>query len=179
MDERAGPGGAQVLYLPVASRTGIPSGPLAAGVPYQVTITGTVSLWRSLHWASLCAGTTLPRPQFRSRGPSGPVGVDAEWIWAWPNDSDSLCPRGAPVGPSPRRRRLIVFQPQVGAPIQSLPPPLETAMTPTHSYTYAITGSGTPVVFAVDDSPIEDNYGVLQIRIAPQQPIAPEVGSGG
>jgi hypothetical protein len=168
-DVRDGPGGSQVLYLVASSARGVGSGPLAAGVAYRVTIEGTVSLWRREHWASLCGGTPMARPEFPSRGVSGPVGVDAEWVWAWPGDSPSLCLDGAPIGPPPRPRRLVLVQ-VAGAPFQPLPPAEEPGMTPDHAYTYVVRGTGAPVVFLVDDSPREDNYGVLRIGIAPNDP---------
>jgi hypothetical protein len=97
------------------------------------------------------------------------VGVDAEWVWAWPGDSPSLCLDGAPIGPPPRPRRLVLVQ-VAGAPFQPLPPAEEPGMTPDHAYTYVVRGTGAPVVFLVDDSPREDNYGVLRIGIAPNDP---------
>lgn len=168
-DVRDGPGGSQTLYLVASAPSGVRSGPLAAGVTYRVIIEGTVSLWRREHWASLCGGVPMRRPEFPSRGVSGPVGVDPEWVWAWPGDSPSLCLDGAPIGPSPRPRRLVLVQVE-GGPFQPLPPAEEQQMTPNHAYTYVVLGTGAPVTLLVDDSPREDNYGALRIGIVPRNP---------
>jgi len=150
----------QVLYLPPWSPDGVTARPLLAGVTYRVVIDGTVGLWRADNWSSVCAGEPFAGPRFPSRGENGPVGADAEWVWAWPASSPALCPNGAPVGASPQPKRRVVVR--SGA---SLSAPAETAMTATHAYTYALTGTGAPVTFLVDDDPRDDDYGYFRIRI--------------
>jgi len=166
---RDGPGGTQILYLVAASPEGVLSGPLAAGVSYRVNIEGTISLWRSEHYASLCAGTPLRGPEFATRRASGPVTADAEWVWAWGSDSPSLCPAGHPVGPPPQARRVVVVRSSDGHGVAPLPLPAERGMTSDHAYSYVISGTGAPIVFVVDDAPMDDNYGAFRIRISPQE----------
>jgi hypothetical protein len=158
-------GASDELYLPAASATGVTSRPLLSGVTYRVVVEGTMSLWHPYHWSSVCVGTPLPSPELRSGGATGPVGVDAEWLWSWPTSS-ALC-QDAAGGPVPRPRRGIVVQASGGGPVVHLPPPLETGMTANHVYTYEIVGTGVALRFLIDDDPIEDNYGVLRIVILP------------
>lgn len=160
-------GASEVLYLLASSPTGVTTRPLLEGVTYKVVIRGTVGLWRAGDWSSVCAGKPSSAPRYSSPGATGPAAVDAEWVWAWPSVSTSLCPNGVPAAPPPQPRRLVLFRANSEAPPGSLPPPLETGMTASHAYTYSITGAGTGAVFVVDDTPIEDNYGALQIRIIP------------
>jgi hypothetical protein len=161
-------GASDVLYLPAASTTGVWTHPLQPGVTYRVVIEGTVSAWRSGDWSMVCAGRPYSAPEFPSPGPTGPVGLDAEWVWAYPSVSPTLCPDGAPDAPPPKARRLVLLRASSGAAPESLPPPLEVAMTETHAYTYSITGTGAAVGFVIDDTPIEDNYGELRILLFPR-----------
>ena len=159
-------GASDVLVLPAWSTTGVSSHPLLAGVTYRVTVEGTVSLWQPMHWSSVCAGVPWPSPQLRSPGRTGPVGVDAEWAWAWPTSS-SLCQGGVRSQPAPTPRRGLLFEAAGGGALHHLPPPFETGMTPDHVYSYAITGAGAPAVFHVDDERLADNYGAFRIALFP------------
>jgi hypothetical protein len=154
-------GASDELFLVASSTAGVSTHPLLPGVTYRVVIQGAVSVWRPADWSGVCAGAPFSAPLFPSPGISGPVGLDAEWVWAYPSVSPSLCPEGAPITPPPSARRLVLLQ------HGSLPPPLESVMTSSHAYTYSITGTGTPVVFSIDDTPIEDNYGELRILVFP------------
>jgi hypothetical protein len=156
---------AEVEYLLASSPTGVTTRPLQAGVTYRVVVDGTVSLWKAADWSTICAGRPYSRPRYESPGASGPVGLDAEWAWSWTTYSDSLCPNGEPAVAPPAQRRLILMVAAADATPQPLPPPQERGMSPRHEYTYAIVGTGAPLVFRVDDAPLEDNYGALRIRI--------------
>lgn len=175
-------GASEVLNLPAWSRAGVATRPLAAGVQYRVVVEGTVSLWRPMHWQSVCVGTPAPAPNLPTAGPTGPVGVDAEWAWSWPTDS-SLCNGSARSQPLPRARRGLRIATNPLSPPEKLPPPIESGMTPNHAYSYTITGTGAPALFLVDDAPIEDNYGAFRIVVFPAAPVpgtvpqAPPTGS--
>jgi hypothetical protein len=157
----------EVLMLPASSATGVTTaGPLLRGVTYDVVIEGSVSAWPPEAWSSVCAGTPSPAPRFASPGPTGPVGVDAEWVWAWPKASPSLCPDGVPSGTPPGAARHIVLRGGSGAESTSLPPALETTMTSNHAYTYRLVGTGEAAVFLFSDSHPSDNYGEFQIQIS-------------
>jgi hypothetical protein len=166
-------GASDVLFLPAASPTGVTTKPLLAGATYRVLIDGTVSVWKPADWSNVCGGTPTRGPRYRSPGVTGPAGTDAEWAFAWVGYSDTLCVGGAPVGPAPRPWRRVLFAARSGDTPASLPPPLEPHMTPSHAYTYSIVGAGTPGVFLFDDSPREDNYGELRIRVYPPAPAPP------
>jgi hypothetical protein len=175
MDGGASP---EVLYLPASSTTGATTSPLRAGVTYKVIIQGSVSVWPPADWSSVCAGRPSPSPLFSSPGATGPVGVDAEWVWAWPRASPSLCPDGAPDATPPVAERKLRIEASSGAPPVDLPPPRETEMTANHAYTYSVVGTGTSVSFTVneigknpDGSPHvynpRYNYGEFRIEVIP------------
>jgi len=161
-----GRGASDELFLLASSTTGVWTRPLLPGVTYRVVIEGTASFWHAEHWSSVCAGTPAAHPQLPSPGATGPVGIDAEWTWSWPSSS-SLCRNGVPDGPVPWPQRRLLIQDGSGAPPQRLPPPLESGMTWNHAYTYSLTGAGRPVVFFVDDAPLDDNYGEFRILLFP------------
>jgi hypothetical protein len=171
MDADAGGGAVpEVVYLLPSSAAGVTTGPLLAGVTYTVIVEGTISVWRSSDWSSVCAGTPSPAPMFPSPGGTGPTGVDPEWVWAWPEASPSLCPGGVPVATPPRAARSVQFEVSQGSPPVDLPPSFETEMTPDHAYTYSITGGGTAAAFIVPTTHPSDRpyyYGEYRITIAP------------
>ncbi len=167
----------EVLYLLPSSATGVTTtAPLLAGATYEVIVQGTISVWTYSSWANVCAGTPAPAPLFPSPGVTGPVGVDAEWVWAWPDSSPSLCPGGRPDATPPVAQRKVRIQTNGDAPFGELPPPVETAMTADHAYTYLLTGEGEAATFLVtatghnpDGSPHvydrSEYYGELRIQI--------------
>jgi hypothetical protein len=168
----------EVLYLPASSETGATTSPLRRGVTYKVIIQGSVSVWPPADWSSVCAGRPSPSALFSSPGATGPVGVDAEWVWAWPRASPSLCPGGVPDATPPVAERKLRIEASSGASPVELPPPLETEMTANHAYTYSIVGTGAAVSFTVneigknpDGSPHvynpRYNYGEFRIEVIP------------
>src|SRR5688500_14041902 len=63
---------------------------------YRITITGTASYWAARQWGAfagdnagnVCAGAAEPSPMIASSGVVyGPVGVDPEYIFAYPKMS--------------------------------------------------------------------------------------------
>jgi hypothetical protein len=173
----AGGTAADVLFLPASSSGGVATTrPLLLGTMYTVTIQGTVSVWPSGDWAAICDGTPSPAPLFPSPGDTGPVGVDAEWVWAWPTSSPSLCPDGVSDATPPVAQRKLRVKAGSGAPMEDLPRPRESAMTANHAYTYSIAGTGTSLLFVLNEigrnpdgsahiyNP-RDNYGELRIEV--------------
>jgi hypothetical protein len=65
----------------------------------------------------------------------------------------------------PQPLRSVLFQASGESQATNLPPPREPQLTASHAYTYSITGAGAAATFFFHDSPIEDNYGALRIRI--------------
>jgi hypothetical protein len=158
----------EVLYVDAAQPTGVTTQVvLAAGTNYLVQVRGTVSKWSPRAMTTLCAGTPNPAPEFPSGAVTGPTSIDAEWVWAWPKSSPTLCPHGRPrssSGPVSERTLLISLGPTVAP--TNLPQPIETTMTANHIYTYRVVGQGAPAVFVVKDDDHKDNYGQFQITIS-------------
>jgi len=138
---------------------------LVAGAVYTVQIRGTISKWSPRAMANMCAGTPSSAPEFPSAGVTGPASVDAEWVWAWPTSSPSLCPHGKSTASPPVVERTILMSLNPSAKPTHLPQPSETAMTANHTYTYKIVGQGAPAVFLVTDDDYKDNYGQFQITV--------------
>jgi len=156
----------EVLYVDAAHTTGVTmQSPLAAGTTYLVQIRGTISKWSPRAMTKMCAGTANAAPDFPSADVTGPASVDAEWVWAWPVGSPTLCPRGKSSSSPPVSERTVLMSLGPNGPPAHLPPPVESAMTPNHTYTYRVVGQGAPAVFLVKDDHYKDNYGQFQITI--------------
>jgi hypothetical protein len=157
----------EVLYIDASRAGGVPTqSTLVAGVTYVVQVRGTISKWAPRAMSSLCAGTPDSAPQFPSRSVTGPASVDAEWVWAWPTMSPTLCPNGKATKSAPVAERTVFVNLGGSTKAAPLPPPLETTMTANHTYTYKIVGQGAPALFVVRDNDYKDNYGQFQITIA-------------
>jgi hypothetical protein len=158
----------ETLYVDASHETGVTTQTtLVAGTVYLVQIRGSISKWSPHSMASLCAGTPDPSPAFPSPGVTGPASVDAEWVWAWPKDSHSLCPHDKSMAEPPVAERSVFVSLGSNAKPEPLPHPAESAMTSNHVYTYKIVGQGAPAVFVVNDHFHRDNYGQLQITVTP------------
>jgi hypothetical protein len=157
----------EVLYIDASRPGGVPTqNTLIAGATYVVQVRGTISKWTPRAMTSLCAGTPDSAPQFPSRSVTGPASVDAEWVWAWPTMSPTLCPNGKATRSAPVAERSVFVSLSPSTKPAPLPQPSETTMTATHAYTYRIVGQGAPAVFVVRDNDYKDNYGQFQITIA-------------
>lgn len=156
----------EVLYVDASHTTRVTTqNALVASAVYTVQIRGTISKWSPRAMASMCAGTPNAAPEFPSAGVTGPASVDAEWVWAWPTSSRSLCPHGKSMASHPVVERTVLVSLSPLAKPSRLPQPTETAMTANHSYTYKIVGQGAPAVFLVGDDDYKDNYGQFQITV--------------
>jgi hypothetical protein len=157
----------EVLYVDASQASGATTqSALVSGVVYSVQIRGTISKWSPQAMASLCAGTPDSAPQFPSSGVTGPASVDAEWVWAWPKMSPSLCPHEKSTASPPVAERSVLMSLTSAKPTP-LPQPTESGMTSNHIYTYKIVGQGAPAVFVVNDRRYKDNYGQFQITVTP------------
>ena len=164
----------QDLMLDSHAASGVPSvrtpGRLARGTFYVSEVAGTVSYYSSALWRfpppgadpgarSVC-GTPEAAPLFPSAVQTGPVGFDAEMIFARP----ALARRCQ----SPRLPQTWNnFQVSVGGRFGHPPPVFgrPTAPATGHSYVYVLKGRGAPAAFRLRDTPASDNYGMLRIRI--------------
>ena len=153
----------ETLFLPTWQSQVTTAQIFPAGVPCQVTVQGTYSAWNE----NLDHGTPQPDAVYPSK-PAGvsrlstEVGKDPETLFAYPSDHSH------PIGHSDS------FQIDVGLGFSHVEPIGGPYSTPQSGffYTYAITGTGSPVSFTVADSPKSDNYGALKITITggPQPP---------
>lgn len=134
---------------------------LEAGREYIITITGTYSFWFASDWESqgVCPGETPEdMPMFPSPGTAnGRVGDDAVWHFAGPNNfSDCNAPDVGDFVMSfdGGNTRVEVEADDAGS-----------AANPQHTYHFTVTGQGENVVFFIEDSKSEDNYGIFHITI--------------
>ncbi len=131
---------------------------------YRVTVQGTLSFYPQAMWMTppagqVVCGTPEPRPMFVLAGqPAGPVGFDAETMFA------------LPTGPA-HCERLELPRPwknfQMAAGRRFTHPGSGTRTTPhrAHRYKYRVRGLGRPLRFRLVDSEATDNYGRLRISV--------------
>ncbi len=137
-------------------------GTLPAGSLYVAEVSGAISYWSrkqftepSGEWETVCG-----QPK---KSPHGPLGIDAEFIFARPWTSP--CPEALPV-------RWNNFELSTGG-AYAHPMPIGgpfTKPTPGHKYSYALVGAGGPAMFRLRDMPnghpaTADNYGHLRIHV--------------
>jgi hypothetical protein len=134
---------------------------------YVATIQGTLSYYAAIDytaiqvpWQAMC-GTPLSAPMFSAPGGSGPVGNDAEFIFAQPTKLASCASVKLPV-------HWENLQVNLGAgwyhPKLLSAKPLN-APTASHSYEYALIGGNRPASFRLTDPDTRDDYGSLHISI--------------
>jgi len=137
--------------------------PLVEGTEYWIEIDGTFSLWTN-HWLSgVCNGTPDPMPKYPSPGvTNGLVGVDPEYVFAAPIGSN-LCSRILPYWIKGNETLIEINLNDTTGWIN--PIPVDTSYNTEHLYRYQVVGNNAPLQIRVVDSPINDNYGLLRIRI--------------
>ena len=127
---------------------------LVAGDPYLITVQGTYSLWN----AALDQGTPNADAMFPGSlagRVSTEVGLDPDVEFA----------ATASSGTWPRHTNQ--FEMNLGGGYVHVEPdggPYATPQ-PNYLYKYSVTGQGSAVSFRVNDAPINDNYGKLQVTI--------------
>jgi hypothetical protein len=149
------------------SRSATPAtGPmLDNGVSYTVTVSGTFSPYRrslmdgSTKGWKVC-GSPESAPMF---GTGGPVGQDAQYIFARPQSShcDPKYTFPHKYGAS---AAALKFDTGDSSGFKALAPDPGTAYNLQHTYTYTVTGAGHPLQVRLEDSNYNDNYGVLHIE---------------
>ncbi len=151
--------------------------PLGKGKNAKVTVSGTYSAWMESWWQENCKGVPEAKPQFPTQvspsGPqNGPVGLDAEFMFASPKGSIYCTGTGNPPTPS-----KSPFQVSMDNGVTWTKPPLvKSGYMSNHIYAYLVQGLSFPLQFRIDDFALEDNYGRLKITVeevaAPAQPTA-------
>lgn len=131
---------------------------------YLVTVQGTLSYYPQPMWLTPPAGQVVcgraeTRPMFPSPGqPAGPVGFDAETMFALPT-RPAHCGRLAL--PSAWRN----FQLAVGRRFTHPGSGRRTRPTRTHRYRYRVSGLGQRLRLRLVDSDTTDNYGRLRVSV--------------
>ncbi len=134
---------------------------------YVAVVRGTMSFYEPIDYAAIqrpftvMCGRALPAPMYSSAGGVGPVGNDAEFLFAQPLVGKSCSTIKLP-------RDYPNFQANLGKgwvhPNLVSPRPLK-APTSTHTYTFALDAHGKPVSFRMIDPDTRDDYGSLRIYI--------------
>lgn len=141
-------------------------GSLQSNALYVVRVQGTFSAYLPSLWAgsgepaAVPCGTPESAPLFASpAGPmTGPVGQDAETIYAAIEKYG--CRNAYP-------RHYTNFQMNLGSGFAHYEPFGGAVSSPSadHTYTYVVTGQGSPIEFEQIDSNTTDNYGQYRISI--------------
>ncbi len=131
---------------------------------YLVTVQGSLSYYPQALWVTPPAGQIVcgrpePRPMYPSPGqPAGPVGFDAETMYALPT-RPAHCNRLDL--PTPWRN----FQIATGSRFTHPGSGRRTRPSRAHRYRYRIQGSGRPLRLRLVDSEASDNYGRLKVTV--------------
>jgi hypothetical protein len=147
---------------PVSSRATLASKHL-----YVATVRGSVSFYEAVDYVALQApwhvmcGALQPAPMFGSAGGSGPVGNDAEFIFALPLVGNTCVNTRLP-------RSYTNFQSNLGQgwkhpSVLSRQTPVKPS--PSHTYEFALIGVGEPVSFRFLDPDTRDDYGSFRIYL--------------
>ena len=158
---------------PVRSKASLPK-----GQKITVTVSGTYSAWAASWWSVICKGQPELYPQYVTETglgelPNGPVGLDAEFMFAAPKNS-VYCSR-APVPPT---ASLSPFQASLDNGATWIKPtPLNSGYTSDHSYKYQIQSLGLPLQFRINDHTLKDNYGRLKITLEASPTASPPSAS--
>ncbi len=137
---------------------------LKPGARYRVTVQGTFSFYPEAMWVTppagqVVCGTPEPRPMFVLAGqPRGPVGFDAETMFALPT-RPGHCDRLEL--PRPWKN----FQMATGRRFTHPASGNRTRPNRTHRYKYRVRGLGRPLRLRLVDSEAIDNYGRLKITV--------------
>lgn len=129
-------------------------------------ISGTYSPWPLAQWSAVCKGQPEPRPMYLSPGlaadANGPVGLDAEFMFAAPLGS-SYC-----TYPDPPLSSLSPLEVSLNNGVTwRNPVALPDAYNPAHVYRYHLVGEAFPLQVRLNDVYYPDNYGVLLIQVVP------------
>jgi hypothetical protein len=156
---------AEELWLDSRSGTPIHSEMvLEKGKPYRFTMQGTFSAWGSLATPGANSGTPDPKPMFpSSSGVNQQVGVDPEFVFAWPKGSG--LERSAE--PSPRRNTSSIEISLDGGKTWKHPASTAPFNATDHKYTYEVTGDGNALQVRFLDRPYGDNSGRVRIFLLP------------
>jgi hypothetical protein len=140
---------------------------LTKGSLYVITVQGTVSFYAAVDYLQIqlpfsrFCGAPQKAPLFSSRGGSGPVSNDAEFIFAQPVTVQSCASLKLPHAyPNFQVNNGFGW----GHPKLLTPAPLRRP-TANHAYSFAVVGQGRPLGLELVDPDTRDDYGSFQITI--------------
>lgn len=131
---------------------------------YLVTVQGTLSYYPQALWVAPPVGQTVcgrpdPHPMFPSPGqPAGPVGFDAETMYALPTRPAHCDRLDLPTS-------WKNFQIATASRFTHPGSGRRTRPNRAHRYRYRIQGSGRPLRLRLVDSEASDNYGRLKVTV--------------
>ena len=136
---------------------------LEQGKPYSLTMKGTYSAWKTFAPIGTKSGKTEPAPLFPSpKGANKEVGVDPEFVFAWPQGSS------LEKSPEPSPRRMSSIEVSVdGGKTWKHPANTQAFDAAGHEYTYELTGAESALQVRLVDNPYADNSGRVRISLLP------------
>jgi hypothetical protein len=140
-------------------------GTLLNGSTYLVTVRGTYSAYKSTLMSGglrgwVVCGSPEPAPMF---GAGGAVGSDAQYVFARPQ-LHRCDPHYALPHPYGMQHPALLFD--TGSGFARIAPD-SSGYSPSHTYTYTITGQGQPLQVLLLDTNHTDNYGTLEFDVVP------------
>jgi hypothetical protein len=159
----------QTLTLKLSSPRAAFSGRLASGTWYVLTASGTGSYFKPTQWAhpilrhhrrGIVCGTPESAPMFPTAGPTGPVGVDPETMFA------RLTTRKKCLNdPLPRTTRRFQLNNGNGFRHPTTLTGRYTAPRGDHTYSYPVRGLRHKLSVRVRDHVAWDNYGAFELTL--------------
>ena len=149
---------------------------LYAGQTYRVTLQGTFNVWPNPSSIGSHSGASEAAPMWPTPGKdNGPVGLDPEFAFAWPPDSE--LENSATSGP----QRVSSVQISLDAGATWSHPDNAQPYDPTrHAYHYEVVGAEHPLQVRFVDAVHQDDYGRLRIVIERDPHFEPErLATGG
>lgn len=161
------------LKLDSYSKGAIPSGTtsfkLSKDTWYVATVSGTMSYWAPINYTKpqrpykiVCGAADNSAAYSGSQGGNGPVGLDAEFVFARPWTKSKCAQAHLPM-------HWSNFQASTGG-AWAHPQTLgatPTAPTADHTYNYVLLGHGKAAQFRLTDIYYRDNYGILRVSVRP------------
>ena len=162
------------MKLDSYSKGSIPSGKtsfkLSKDTWYVATVSGTLSYWAPINYTKpqhpykIVCGTPDSSAWYSSasEGGNGPVGLDAEFVFARPWTKNKCAQAHLPM-------HWSNFQVTTGG-AWDHPQTLgaaPTAPTADHTYNYVLLGHGKAAQFRLTDIYYRDNYGILWVSVRP------------
>ena len=153
------------FFYNTADQSSFSKAVLNEGQKYQITMSGTYSLWGPQQWTDrgVCIrGRSEPGPMFPSPyKKNGRVGADPYYRFARPFYGP--CDYSNMHDPSETTSEIMFSLD--GGDSYSIPIPTAAEYRKDHTYTYIVIGQGSPLLVRLNDAVLEDNYGQIFVSI--------------